>query len=273
MTAPVAILLDLDDTLMADESAVDAALAATCRAFELDPPPDPAEMAALVRSQARRLWRAGPHYAAARDLGIASWEALWADFDEQVPGLPELSAWAHGYRYETWRRAVISRGVPDELRPLEMSERFRLERRARCELFPGVADLLRTLRGRARLGVVTNGMPELQRYKASAAGLDGLVDTIVVSGEMGCVKPDPRVFLAALDRLGVDPANAVMVGDNLARDVEGAAALGMRTVWVSAGRELPAGGARPTAVIDHVVRLGEALEPWLPELSGRCRPA
>jgi putative hydrolase of the HAD superfamily len=262
MMAPAAILLDLDDTLMADGSAVDAALAATWKAWELDPPPDPTEMAALVRSQARLLWRAGPHYARARDLGISSWEPLWANFEEPMPGIPELGAWAHGYRHEAWRRAAVSCGVDDGGRVRDMAERFRLERRARCELYPGVADLLRALRGRARLGVVTNGMPELQRYKATAAGLDQLVDTIVVSGEVGCIKPDPRVFLAALDRLGVNASDAVMVGDNLARDVEGAAALGMRTVWVSAGRELPAGGARPTAVIDHVVDLAEVLDGW-----------
>jgi len=58
------------------------------------------------------------------------------------------------------------------------------------------------------------------------------VDAIVDSRSHGRVKPHPTIFQAALDVLGVAAADAVMVGDSLEEDVEGARALGMRAILV-----------------------------------------
>lgn len=62
------------------------------------------------------------------------------------------------------------------------------------------------------------------------AGLLELLDAVVLSYEVGMVKPDPAIFQLACDTLGVDPASAVMVGDNAADD--GGSALGVRTYFV-----------------------------------------
>lgn len=253
-----ALLLDLDDTLMADGHAIDEALAAAWSTVASSPAVDPRAAAVTVRAEARALWRTGPYHAAAQELGVSSWEPLWAALRQAVPGVPGLGEWLPGYRAEAWRRALV-RLEADLALAAPLSARFREERLARCAPFPGVAALLRELRGRLRLAVVTNGMPELQREKLRASGLAELVDVVVVSGDVGTAKPDPRVFAAALDALGVPAAAAVMVGDNLARDVGGAAALGMRTVWVSGGRTLPEDGARPSAVVEHASLLETAL--------------
>jgi putative hydrolase of the HAD superfamily len=58
-------------------------------------------------------------------------------------------------------------------------------------------------------------------------------DAVVVSGDLGIAKPDPSIFEHALEQLGVDAADAVMVGDSMSKDVEGALAAGMRAVWVN----------------------------------------
>jgi HAD superfamily hydrolase (TIGR01509 family) len=250
-----AVLLDLDDTLMADDDAVNAALAAAWSGVA----PDPAEAAALVRAEARALWRVAPHYHALRDLGISSWEVLWADLTEPTPWAPALRTWADEYRREAWRRSLAALHL-DQSSAEALSNRFRQERRARCTPYPGVIPLLAGLRRRASIAVVTNGMPELQRFKAHEAGIADLVDTMVVSADVGAAKPDPRGFHTALARLRAVPEDAVMVGDSLARDVAGAAATGMRTVWVNAGRQRPDDGVRPTAVIEHVSLLPAALD-------------
>lgn len=64
-------------------------------------------------------------------------------------------------------------------------------------------------------------------------GLDSYVTEMVLSYEVGAIKPDPEIFRFALDRLGVDPADALMIGDSAEAD-GGAAALGCAFVLVEA---------------------------------------
>jgi HAD superfamily hydrolase (TIGR01549 family) len=102
----------------------------------------------------------------------------------------------------------------------EVSENF--------ELFEDVLPVLEELRkAELRLGLVSNGIRDLNEFVAHHR-LD--VDAIVGSRAHGYVKPHPTIFQAALQQLGVAPADAVMVGDSLEEDIEGARALGMRAI-------------------------------------------
>jgi len=102
----------------------------------------------------------------------------------------------------------------------EISENF--------ELFEDVLPVLEELRrAELRLGLVSNGIRDLREFVVHHK-LD--VDAVVGSRAHGYVKPHPTIFQAALQQLGVDPADAVMVGDSLEEDVEGARALGMRAI-------------------------------------------
>ena len=75
-----------------------------------------------------------------------------------------------------------------------------------------------------------------------------LVDVVVVSGDEGMSKPDPRIFQIALDRLGVTAPQAVMVGDSWATDITGATRAGIRAVWFNPrARPMP---AKPEAVAE-----------------------
>lgn len=251
------VLLDLDETLIPDESAVNAAIEA---AWDAVMPAEPSEgTAKLVRGVAREIWRAGPHWPLTRGIGISSWEPLWAAFRTPVPGLPELGSWVEGYRREVWRTALDRRALAPGLAN-ELSRRFQDQRRLRCVAFEGVEATLRELRRRYRLAVVTNGMPELQREKASLAGIDRLVDVIVVSGDVGRAKPDPAPCVAALDQLGVAPEEAVMVGDSLEKDVPAGAAAGMHTIWIAAEGDSCQGSVQPTATLHSIRDLPVFLE-------------
>jgi HAD superfamily hydrolase (TIGR01509 family) len=91
-----------------------------------------------------------------------------------------------------------------------------------------------------KTAILTNGRSEVQRPKVFAFGLHTEVDFVGITGELGAWKPDPMAFRLVLDTLGVQPAHALMVGDNEDFDIAPAKALGMQTCWVDAqGREHP----------------------------------
>jgi putative hydrolase of the HAD superfamily len=95
----------------------------------------------------------------------------------------------------------------------------------------GALELLGALHGRVSTGVVTNNVAVEQRQKVAACGFGLLLDAVVISEEAGVTKPDPRIFRLALDALGCEAAETVMIGDAWATDIEGARAAGIRPVW------------------------------------------
>jgi putative hydrolase of the HAD superfamily len=104
------------------------------------------------------------------------------------------------------------------------------EEHGNFDLYEDVLPVLERLRGVGlKLGLVSNGVRDLEDFVVHHA-LD--VDVAVCSRAHGRIKPHETIFRAALERLGVAPAEAVMVGDSLADDVEGAQALGMRAFLV-----------------------------------------
>jgi putative hydrolase of the HAD superfamily len=102
-------------------------------------------------------------------------------------------------------------------------------------LEPSAALLLGQLRQRGwRLGVLTNGDPDVQRAKVRALGVESLVDCVVYAEEQAPGgKPAPQAFQAVVTRLGTDPAHTVMVGDDPQTDLGGAQRAGLRAVYVA----------------------------------------
>jgi putative hydrolase of the HAD superfamily len=97
---------------------------------------------------------------------------------------------------------------------------------------------IRSLRPRYKTGIISNawvGMRAMHQPRLNA----GTFDVIVYSAEEGLAKPDPAIFLRALDRLGVAPAEAVFV-DDMPENVEAARALGMAGVRFQKGLDVPA---------------------------------
>lgn len=102
--------------------------------------------------------------------------------------------------------------------------------------------VLRELRAQGhRLVVVTNGLPSTQRAKVAALGVAPLIDAVVYAQEHAPDgKPALVCFATALRRVEVAAARAVFVGDHPDKDVVGAAAAGMRSIWLSGRRTDPA---------------------------------
>jgi putative hydrolase of the HAD superfamily len=86
---------------------------------------------------------------------------------------------------------------------------------------------LRDRRGRTKTAAVANAWPYV-RPRLRQDGLADLFDELVLSCEVGCAKPDPRIYRLTLDRLGVAPGDALFV-DDVAENVEAAESIGMQS--------------------------------------------
>jgi putative hydrolase of the HAD superfamily len=98
--------------------------------------------------------------------------------------------------------------------------------------FPDLHHVLSTLKREGYfLGLITNGREDLQTSTIEALKIAPFFDIILISESFGIKKPDPRIFKHALNQLGVEPSNAVYVGDHPINDVEASIRSGMKGVW------------------------------------------
>ena len=97
-------------------------------------------------------------------------------------------------------------------------------------------DLLKGLKERGYLiALVADGLEQSFHNVLKKNGFWDMFDAISISENCGITKPSPRIFIEALMQLGLrreDSANIIMLGDNLSRDIRGANALGIKTVWI-----------------------------------------
>ncbi len=108
---------------------------------------------------------------------------------------------------------------------------------AGVDLLPGAEETLEVLSAEYRIGLVTNGPPDVQRPKIDAANLDRWLDTAVFAGYDTEPKPDPEPFGRALADLDACAEKSVHVGNSLRSDVAGAHAAGLRSVWIPSYEE------------------------------------
>ena len=257
------VLFDLDETLIEEEASNDASALAACAIAHQRHGVDTKALLAALRAQCRELWSAGPALEYCRDIGISSREGLWGAFTgDASPHLKTLREWIPGYRVEAWRRALGTLGIDDASIAREMADLFLADRACRHVVFPESREVLGHLRAhRVKLGMITNGASDIQRAKIVGSELADFFDVILVSGEEGFGKPKPEIFRLAIDRLDADEASSVMIGDSLKRDVAGAAAVGIASIWVNrmgikSGDEFPV----PHAEMRDLAKLSELLE-------------
>jgi putative hydrolase of the HAD superfamily len=170
------------------------------------------------------------HRGEVRDVYFQVMKEQFAATAEIYPEFDVVAVWREVLR----RHATDStRSLPPEkLRqmPLFLAELQRGVSRKRLVAFPQVQEVLAQLKIRHRLAVVSDaqsvyGLPELR-----AVGLAGYFAPIIISGDFGYRKPDPRLFQAALTKLQVSPEEAVFVGNDRFRDIQGARQVGMKTI-------------------------------------------
>jgi putative hydrolase of the HAD superfamily len=168
------------------------------------------------------------------------------------------------YRYT----AAIITGMGGDGPHVDACAREIYEEWAAChhfELYDDVPATLRQIAARGmRIGLISNSHRCLASFQ-SHFELDGLIAAAVSSSDYGYMKPHPSIFNAALQLLGVPASDAVMVGDSLTHDIEGAMRTGMRGVLVRRSADIgptraDTGSARPDV---SVIRTLTELPPLL----------
>lgn len=97
-------------------------------------------------------------------------------------------------------------------------------------LVPGTMELLEYLKPKYHLHLITNGFQEVQHTKLSGSGMEPYFETLTVSEEVGVKKPNPEIFHYALRKAGAKAEESLMIGDEMAVDIDGARAAGMDTL-------------------------------------------
>ena len=127
----------------------------------------------------------------------------------------------------------------------EAFEFFRAERQ-KVDFYPDALPALERLAARYRLGVISNGFADVHTI-----GIGGHFDAVVSAHEVGVSKPDPRIFTACIERMGLDPGTMIYVGDDPANDVLAPRDCGMQSAWINRARRAwpEAAGAGPPAPV------------------------
>ena len=132
-------------------------------------------------------------------------------------------------------------GVDDILLAHKIGETFQRRRDEEIYLFKGAKETVEYMHDNGvALAMMTNGEKEKQRAKIEKFDLERYFKVILIEGEQGFGKPDERVYIKAIEGLGLKPEDCWSVGDNLEFDVDGPQKLGIFGIWNDyTGKGLP----------------------------------
>ncbi|XP_040905965.1 N-acylneuraminate-9-phosphatase [Toxotes jaculatrix] len=159
----------------------------------------------------------------------------------------------------------IQETVGSSSSPCLAAQCYSLWKNSRLEalsLSPQICSLLKKLRSRYKLLLLTNGEAQTQREKVEAVRCEEFFDGIVIGGEHAEQKPFLSIFTTCFNMLGVEAQDCVMVGDSLDTDIQGGFNARVRaTVWISnTGAVVPDGSVTPDYTIPTVLDLPHILE-------------
>lgn len=180
------------------------------------------------------------------------------DLVEEEAVVQDCVLWdQHGTQPKEYIRAMLEQKYGIRL-PMDNLTAWWQEREwQKAVLYPGVEDTLHQLIASGyRLGIISNGSGIAQRRKLEKTGIIDCFDDVIISGDYGMRKPDPKLFLLAASRMNVQPEESVMAGDIYSMDVIGAYRAGMHVIWVSRHGYQGA----PIPALRSVTELPEALE-------------
>jgi putative hydrolase of the HAD superfamily len=108
-------------------------------------------------------------------------------------------------------------------------------------LVPGTMELLDYLKPKYHLHLITNGFQEVQDTKLSLSGMKPYFETLTVSEEVGVKKPNPEIFHYALRKANATAEESLVIGDEMAVDIDGARAAGIDQIFFNPKGEKVAG--------------------------------
>ncbi|MVU83818.1 HAD-IA family hydrolase [Nocardia sp. ET3-3] len=163
------------------------------------------------------------------DAAVALWRGIE---DEEYPRFLSGELTFKGQQLARTQRFLAYLGVGCD-DPVAWFARYAAHRDTAWTAFPDAAPLLRALDGRTRVGVVSNASKPYQTVKLRTVGLlPHFGEDILCSDEFGAAKPDPAIFLAGCEMLGLPPEHVAYVGDRYDWDALGARDAGLRSYWL-----------------------------------------
>jgi 2-haloacid dehalogenase len=161
-------------------------------------------------------------------------QELWLAFEEGKMTQAEIKT----QRFERWLEFLNIQADIEKV-----SRDYLLYLSQQGPLLENALEIIQTLSRKYKMLLLTNGLKEVQRPRFNASVLKPYITEIIVSGEVGFAKPDPRIFEAAFKTVGNPNKNEVlMIGDSLSADIQGGIAYGLDTCWydpMKVGSSLP----------------------------------
>jgi len=175
---------------------------------------------------------------------------------QRIPGETEI-----GYRARLLEQTLGEVRSSDEPfgGAVEYAQLFMDLRIRHFAFFPGVEELLRGLRSRYTLVVVSNGPLFSQEPKVARVAMERHVDHIILGGSLPHEKPHPSIFQLACRMACCEPSQAIHVGDSLESDVKGAGNAGITSVWLNSGEHVLHPVPTPDHIIRHICQLEDVL--------------
>ena len=189
------------------------------------------------------IYRAIAHFLAYQGISMHRWEVRDLYFQLiQQQRAASAETFVEWNVVEVWREFLnnkassYTRSLPAEKReqlPLFLAELHRGIARKRLRLYPQVQETLDQLCSHYRMAIISDAQSAYAIPELCAVGLVNYFNPIIVSGDYGYRKPDPRLFQKALDALHVRPEQALFFGNDLFHDIYGAQQVGMKAIFVS----------------------------------------
>ena len=155
---------------------------------------------------------------------------LYVECDMETKRLNPLTAAGHN-RILFYHHMCEVLNLPGEIYDIPMYNAYWGAYLNAMQIFPGAFELLQKLKTKKiPLGICSDLTLHIQIRKLQKLGLVGIFDKITVSEQVGADKPAAIMFTSIAQKLGADPKDCVMIGDNYKRDILGAKSVGMQTI-------------------------------------------
>lgn len=170
---------------------------------------------------------------------------LWVDYQNGAITALQLQH----QRFEGWAAKL-------DVTPKDLNDGYLAAMAEVCTPLTGAVSLLNSLKGKVKMGIITNGFTALQQARLERTAMLGYFDLLVISEQVGHAKPHPAIFDYALSQMGNPPRKRVlMVGDNLDSDILGGRNAGLVTCWLNVHQQSQSEAIQPDWQVNSLAEL------------------
>jgi putative hydrolase of the HAD superfamily len=179
---------------------------------------------------------------------------LWDDY--RIGKITKLDL--NNGRFVNTLKKFLSNNDAEEI-GLKMADLYLKYSPENVTLFDGAEDVLKYLYDKYELHIISNGFSEIQIPKLKNSGLEKYFKEVILSEDIGCLKPDIRFFEYTLTKTGANKDNCIVVGDDPDSDIFGASNAGIKQIWFKHPVHDGIVDLEATHVINSLVELKELL--------------